>query len=544
MQGINRSRVQRAGAVLVALVAMLTLVLLARGEQSKAASLKPNIIVFTTDDQTVRDMLALPRTQAHIGGGGATFLRSYVSFPLCCPSRVTMWTGQYAHNHHVLGNTPPSGGYGLFNDQNYLPIWLQSAGYRTIHIGKLPNGYPPNGNAKYQPPGWGPFPLKGEFYGFTGPGSSYYGFSLNENGVPKQYSQEEYQTDVYRDIAVDRIGKHFDLFSDSPLYLELQFFAPHDPNQPAVRHQGYFASAPLPVDASFNEKDNRDKPAWLRRVRRMGGGLISKVTTRYRGRLETLLAVDEAINSIMNVLAARGQLGNTYVLFTSDNGFNQGQLRLHQGKFVPYEASAQVPLMIRGPGITPGGQSKTLVSNVDLAPTILDMADAAPGLTQDGRSLLPYAADPTLRSTRPVLLETGPPGAIGEVASASGGRRKIGKFVRNLDLDKTAQLARVVTAPRYRGIRTGRYLLVKYGDGGRELYDLRTDRLETNSVYKDTRYAPVRKFLIKALAKLTPCIGVTCNAEIGKPPKPLAKPKKPEGKRKTTRPTTPAPTVP
>jgi N-acetylglucosamine-6-sulfatase len=530
MQGVNRTRIPRAGAVLAALTLVLAIALIARGEPSHAQSARPNVVLLVTDDQTVRDMLAMQRTEAHIGGGGVTFARAYASFPLCCPSRITLQTGQHAHNHGILGNTPPAGGYGKFNDKNALPVWLQTAGYRTVHIGKMPNGY---GSTAPVQAGFGPYPEGGEFYGFIGPGSAYTGFFLNENGEPIGYNQDEYQTDVYAIKAAKAIDDHATLFPGSPLYMQVQFFAPHDPNTAAIRHQGYFASAPLPVDKSYNEKDIRDKPPWVRRIKRLGGGLRSKIATRYRGRLETLLAVDEAINSIMNTLATRGMLSNTYVIFTSDNGFMQGQHRLHQGKFVPYEPSIQVPLMIRGPGITPGGVSKTLVSNVDVTATILDATDAVPGLVQDGRSLLPYAVDPALKSTRPILLETGPPGAIGEIATASGGKRRarISKYVKNLDLDGAAQIARTITAPRYRAIRTNRYLLVKYGDGGRELYDMREDPLQIDSVYQDRRYVTVRKWLIKRLASLQPCIGTGCNVEVGKPPKPLKELKKKTGRQ-------------
>ena len=173
--------------------------------------------------------------------------------------------------------------------------------------------------------------------------------------------------------------------------------------------------------------------------------------------------------------------------------------------------------------------SKELVSNVDIVPTILDAANAEPGVTEDGRSLLPYAADPALRSTRPILLETGRPIAISDPASAASGGTKFKKKsirVKNLDLDRTAQLAKVVKPPKYRAIRTGRYLLIKYSDGGRELYDMPNDPLQVNSVWKNSRYFPVRKWLLKKLAKLSPCIGTGCNAELKKPPKPLPERKK------------------
>jgi N-acetylglucosamine-6-sulfatase len=524
----------RGSLALVGIACLALLALLARGEVSHAQSSKPNIIMFTTDDQTIRDLVAMPKTQALIGSQGATFPHAYVSMALCCPSRVTVQTGQYAHNHHVMGNTPPQGGYSQFNDKNDLPVWLQTAGYRTVHIGKMPNGFGTETNETYVPPGWGPFNNgngNGEFYGFIKPASSYTGFSLDENGVLEQYDANDYQTDVYADIAADRIQNHFTRHSGSPLYMQVQFFAPHDPATPAVRHSGAFATTPLPIEPNFNEKDVRDKPGWIRAIRRFGFGLISKIQARYQRRLEALLSVDDAIERIVNNLAARGQLGNTYLIFTSDNGFMQGQHRLHQGKFAPYESSIQVPLMIRGPGIPPGGQPRAFVWNGDITATILQAAGAQPGLPQDGRSLLPYARDPNLLSTRPILIETGPPGATNEpgtpVSAAAANRGvRFSKYVKNLDQDHTAQIARAIVAPRYRAIRTGRYLLVKYSDGSRELYDLKRDPLQLKSKYKDSRYFPPRKFLLKKLKALVECQGSSCTTEIGKPPKPLAKKKK------------------
>jgi N-acetylglucosamine-6-sulfatase len=522
----------RATLMVFALGSLCALVLLARGEQSHAASSKPNVIMFTTDDQTLRDMVAMPRTQALIGSQGANFLHAYVSMSLCCPSRITVQTGEYAHNHHVMGNTPPQGGYGVFNDKNDLPLWLQQAGYRTIHIGKMPNGFGTETNETYVPPGWGPYSGgngPGEFYGFIKPASAYFNFALDENGVLKQYSPDDYQTDVYSDLAVDRLNAHFTDHPTDPLYMQVQYFAPHDPADPAPRHAGAFATVPLPIDKSFNEKDVRDKPGWIRAIRRFGPGLIAKIQTRYQRRLESLLAVDEGIQKIVDDLSARGELDNTYLIFTSDNGFMQGQHRLHQGKFAPYEPSIQVPLLIRGPGIPPGGQPRALVWNGDITATILKIANAKPELQQDGRSLLPYAQDPALKSTRPILIETGPPGATNEPGtpvSAASTRVHFSKYVKNLDQDHTAQIARAIVAPRYRAIRTGRYLLVKYSDASRELYDLSRDPLELKSRYKDSRYFPVRHFLLKKLKSLVGCAGAACATEIGKPPKVLLKRKK------------------
>jgi N-acetylglucosamine-6-sulfatase len=522
------------------LACLIAVTLLIPSERSDAAASKPNVIMFTTDDQTVRDMAAMPRTQELIGNQGSSFPKAYVSMPLCCPSRITVQTGQYAHNHGVMGNTPPAGGYSKFNDKNALPVWLQSAGYRTIHIGKMPNGFGVQTNEAYVPPGWGPFAAgvspasRGEFYAFIKPASAYFGFSMNENGILRQYGDHDYQTDVYADLAVDRIKNHFFHHSGDPLYMQVQFFAPHDPADAAPRHSDAFSTTPLPIDKSFNEKQVKDKPGWIRVIRRFGGGLISKIQARYQRRLASLLAVDEAIDRITNELNVQGALGNTYILFTSDNGFMQGQHRLHQGKFAPYEPSIQVPLLLRGPGIPSGSRPRAAVWNGDITATILKIADAKAGLTQDGRSLLPYARDPALRSTRPLLIETGPPGATNEPGtpvSATSARARYSKYVKNLDLDRTAQIARAIVAPKYRAIHANRYVLVKYSNGNREMYDLKRDRLQLKSIYKDSRYRRVRRYMLKKLAFLSKCVGADCTREYGKPPKPLAK-RKPPGKKK------------
>ena len=525
------------------------------GPQVADAQAKPNVVLLVTDDQTLQDMSALPATTSLLGGGGATFQKAYASYPLCCPSRVTMLTGQYAHNHRVLANGEPLGGYGVFNDKNTLPLWMQNAGYRTIHIGKLPNGYgfPGQTPLDYVPPGWT------EFYGYRTndpsplPGgatfqcmpSSYVDFCLNEDPdgafgpLPVRRveypGQGNYQTDVYRNKAMERIDRHFST-SGQPLFMEVMFFAPHTPHLPATRHTGAFAAATLPANRAFNEADTKDKPRWLRKVRPMNSALIGQILTRHRQRLETLVAVDEAISGIANMLASKGQLANTYFLFTSDNGYSQGQNRLQQGKYVPYEASSHVPLLVRGPGIPPGGKSKELVVNTDLVATIADMGDAAPALAVDGRSLLPFAADTSKRSRRPILLETGDvtgtlarrSAASGLRAGASASKKQTRKARKkgNLDQDAPANAAigPAIFAPRYKSIRTDRYLYTKWSDGSRELYDMVKDRFQLNSLHKDKRYKAILNFLNKRLNKLSRCAGPSCTRKLGKLPKPLPGP--------------------
>ena len=136
----------------LALAALPGLAVLAFPAGSVAAS-RPNIIVVMTDDQTAEELAAMPSTNELIAGNGLTFKRAFVSYPVCCPSRATYLTGQYAHNHGVMGLYPPTGGYGRIDKANTLPVWIRRAGYYTSHVGKFLNGYGDQQPADV-PPGW------------------------------------------------------------------------------------------------------------------------------------------------------------------------------------------------------------------------------------------------------------------------------------------------------------------------------------------------------------------------------------------------------
>ena len=176
-------------------------------QAARAASGRANVVVLMTDDQTVGDLRGMARTRALIARRGVSFRRSYVSYPVCCPSRATYLSGQYPHNHGVLGLYPPTGGYGRFDKRNSLPVWLARAGYHSAHIGKFLNGYGSDSPADV-PPGWS------EWYGAVDP-TTYrmWGFTLNENGSRRTYGSpffedpRLYQTDVYHRKAVDFIER-------------------------------------------------------------------------------------------------------------------------------------------------------------------------------------------------------------------------------------------------------------------------------------------------------------------------------------------------
>jgi arylsulfatase A-like enzyme len=484
---------------------------------AQASPQRPNVVVIMTDDQTVDDLRTMPATRQAFVRHGITFQNSTVSYPVCCPSRASFLTGRYAHNHGVMGLYQPTGGYGRFNDYDALPVWLQQAGYHTVHIGKYLNGYGSDRPA-IVPPGWS------EWYGAVDPATyRMWNYTLNENGRqvtyggPDEEDPARYQTDVYREKALDviRRGSH----SGSPFFLSVAFLAPHHEEtavrartgvtvRSAPRHRGRFATLPLPRPPGFGERDRSDKPQFMRRFRALNAASIGQITAEFRARRESLLAVDEAVRAIVAELRTQGALPNTYLLFTSDNGFLLGEHSVPTGKMLPYEPSTRVPLLMRGPGIRPRSTSLEPVSNIDLAPTILQVAGArrTGGAPVDGRSLVRFIQNPRLRTDRVLLHETG-----GLRATSTAPEEDTGAVP-------------VRTIRTYRAVRTDRWLYVSYRSGERELYDLLYDPFQLRSRHDDPRYAATRRVLAAELQRLATCRGRDCRLP-GKPvPDPLSSP--------------------
>jgi len=191
---------------------------------------------------------------------------------------------------------------------------------------------------------------------------------------------------------------------------------------------------------------------------------------------------------------ASGQLDNTYFIFTSDNGYMQGEHRVRSGKMLPYEPSARVPLIVRGPGIPARRVSRELVANIDLAPTIVELAGATASKTVDGRSLLPFAHNPALFRKRAILHET-------------GGSKYVGAAEQDERTNLRRPLKRVMT---YRAIRTDRWLYVRWQNGARELYDLRKDPDQLHSLHAGRAHRHERHVLARRLRALAKCAGESC----------------------------------
>ncbi len=460
----------------------------AAASQSLAADPRPNIVFITTDDMRVRDLVAMPNVRDLLISQGLSFTTSIASYPLCCPARASWLTGQYNHNNGVMGNasaTAPEGGYVALDASSTVATWLRGAGYQTAFVGKYLNGY---GTVKpvAVPPGWQ------EWHGAVG-GGDYYTTKLRENtgGVlaTRTYSGT-YQVDLYDAIATDIIRRRMP--ADAPLFLWVSQYAPHsgtprEPDDPSMatpavpaRWKDHYASTPLPTDPSFNEADVRDKPSYVRNKNRISLSLQAQIREANAQRWESLLAVDESVANIVETLRVTGELDNTVVVFSSDNGFMLGEHRIHAGKTVAYEASQMVPLVMRGPGFPAGATRVQPVANVDVGPTFADLADATPTLPVDGLSLLPLVSAPGSWPQRTLVIEAGP--------STRGG------------------------PDWYHGIRTGRYKYLEYSTGEVEFYDLSVDPDELTSLTNNPQFDATQAQLRQLFLQYESCAGATCRS--------------------------------
>ena len=450
---------------------------------------RPNVVFVRTDDQTVESMRAMSNVDSRLARYGTTFANSFVNLPVCCPSRATFLTGQYAHNHGTLTNGPPRGGFAKFNADhggNTLPAWLQRAGYYTAHVGKYLNGYGTAANETFVPPGWTEWRAAAR-----GP-QSVYDYALNENGTLVRYgtSPADFKQDVFTAKAVDVINRRAP--TRPPFFLSVDYTAPHsggpNPNpqppgncegtaKPAPRHATAFNGEPLPRPPGFDEPDVSDKPPDVSRLERIDANQRQNIARRYRCRMESILSVDEGVSAIIDALKANGELGSTLILFTSDNGFFHGEHRVPTGKLRHYEPSSRVPLIVRGPGFPEGRTVRELAINADLTTTILDVTGVEPGLKQDGRSLVGLAEHPKRERGRELLIET----------------------------------------TTYAAIRNARFKYVEHHAGASagavELYDLERDPFELQSEHSNPAFAPLRAQLAARLAALRDCAGSGCRTK-------------------------------
>ncbi|GAB4823512.1 hypothetical protein N2152v2_010558 [Parachlorella kessleri] len=331
----------------------------------------------------------MPKLREHLAQRGANFTNHVLNFALCCPSRATILVGQCAHNSGIVSLYYPLGGSRRFRERGLesraVPLILQQAGYRTGLVGKYLNGYGTEFSAAYVPPGYD------TWFGMRQQG--YYNIDFSDNGQNVHLGSEpgNYSTDVIAARAVSFIQEAAQ--DGRPFWLLVAPFAPHTPFVPAPRHMDKLKGLTVPRVPSWNESSatlSTKIPRTLSDPRYnppLGPEEAAALDHDYQRRAEMLLSVDDAIDAIVKALQAVGKLGNTYIMYASDNGLKLGHRR-KTSKQSPYEEDVRVPLYVRGPGLPSGIKLPHLVTNADFAPTWLELAGVADPYAQerDGRS--------------------------------------------------------------------------------------------------------------------------------------------------------------
>ncbi|MCA9971544.1 MAG: sulfatase [Anaerolineales bacterium] len=481
------------------------------------ARLPPNVVVVMADDlddaltQRLLDGGHLPHIRTFVRDEGTWFRNAYVTVSLCCPSRATFLTGQYAHNHGVLGNDLPSGSVALLDDSSTLATWLQDSGYAVGHVGKYLNRYASSPQAPTGSP-LNPFYVPPGYDYWRGLTKTYimYDYEVNEDGalVPYGTAVSDYQTDVLAQMAAAFITAQ-EAADLQPFFLIVTPLAPHIESEPgaptipgcthtpwsrtlrpAPRHGSLLATLSLPQPPSFNEADLSDKPPLFQaNFPAMTPEDVACAQKQYQNRAESMLAVDDLVGTLVTTLQTHGEWDHTVFIFTSDNGYYVGEHRLYQ-KVFPYEEGIRVPLLMRVPGTTPGQVVDQVVLNNDLAPTIAELAGVTPGLDVDGRSLLPLLHDPALTPWRDAFLVT-----------FQGHLIQFGYFPHFTAVRSAADYQ---PAPDQ--------LFVTWEDRTTEHYDLAADPFQLASRHADPQLAPQRRALERLRRQLLTCSGAACRS--------------------------------
>ena len=447
----------------------------------------PNLVVIVTDDQTVESVRVMSAVNERLAGEGTTFSQAVASFPQVTPSEATLLTGRYAHNHGVLADYPPAGGYPAFDARSSLPVWLSDAGYATAHVGRYldlygnPEAAEIDPSYREVPPGWD------RWFATTDPlpdVRGYYDYEVIDDGEVIRFGDqdEDYLTDVLAERATDDLEAMHD--GGDPFYLQVWTQAAHrgrgrgeddPPVIAAPRHIGTYGDELVPDDPSIDEQDLTDKPPIIQWSAVAGFGPVSRLLVdTYRSYLESLLAVDELIADVIDTLEELDVIDETIIVFTSDNGVLLGQHRQGFSFALPYEPVARVPLVVRGPGF-PAAERDQPVALTDVVPTLLEAAGVELSAPPDGEALQPFAESPDHRTDRAVLVANGP------------GRA------------------------HFAGIRTADHWYTEYEDGSVEYYDLDEDPYQLESRHEDAATQEIRAGMAEVLAEAETCTGDACH---------------------------------
>lgn len=455
-------------------------------ESSSAGSLSDirNVVMVLADDMDWALFDQVPRLEA-LKQKGLTFTNHTVADSLCCPSRVSILRGQYIHNHGVVSNLAKTGGgWPTFRqkgeEDDCLPVWLDSAGVHTGLFGKYLNDYPRSlRSARFVPPGWDAWGVP------TSRGDSYtgYNYTLNDNGRLVRYGKKP--TDFLNDVITAK-ATEFIRTSPDRFFLLLSTYNPHSPAPVADRNKGTHFTTVAPRTPNYN-RVGTNEPSWLRAVPVLPPWRQGSLDKTWRQRAQSAESVADSVDAVLAELQATGHADDTLVIVTSDNGYHIGAHRLTKGKRTAFREDTVVPMIAIGPGIAPGTRFDDMSASIDLAPTITSLLGASAPSWLDGRSLVD-------------ILSTGAAPANWRHATIS---ESLGTSAPG-DPDYQEE-----APPQFTALRTPEYLFVVYRSGERELYDLKADPFETNNIAASADPRLVAD-LYSQLQAMRTCAGESC----------------------------------
>jgi len=480
---------------------------------------RPNVIVILTDDLDKSLMPYLPNVNRLIRDQGAEMTNFYVEQSSCCPSRASILSGLYAHNHGVIGNVWPEGGYDRWRqtkENDDLAVWLDKAGYRNAMLGKYFNEYPYHPGSHLSeaekaerravvPPGWQSWasPAQGNAY-------AQQHYRMNVDGTVDADFRDEYLDTWLGQRALDLVDgtDGFD-FAGGGQFLYYASYSPHTPYASPPELKGSFADVKYPRTPDFNEADISDKFGLTRTRKPLSESDIATIDETFRERIRSVQVLDQNVARLVQELEDQGALDNTYLMFTSDNGYIMGNHRREIGKYNQFQGTVNVPFYVRGPGIPAGSTYDDVAGNIDIAPTIAEITGAEAPDDVDGLSLLTRLQGGEPLSRRYFLL--GRALTPANTTTANGLEEAPETYVED---------TRSSTLNDFTGITNGRYKLIRYTNiAHEELYDLTNDPFELDNLlaYDDASYQAMSPkgrdavdTLRAALDRLVNCSGETC----------------------------------